>query len=101
MYALPGLVLGFWYAGAMLILSLILGRTKRFKGSITPAVYLRVSVFLVLAMCIIDLIVDPSQKSGGWLVFFFLGFQIIVLLTSYFPPEKYLTSYLPPEEQRD
>ena len=60
--------------------------------------YLRVSVFLTLALCIIELIVDPGQKSGAWLVFFFLGFQIIVLLTSFFPPEKYLTSYLPPEE---
>ncbi|WP_312978567.1 hypothetical protein [Corynebacterium sp.] len=101
LYALPGLVVGTWYAGAMLILTLILGRTKRFRGSITPVVYLRVSMFLVLALCTADVIVEPGQESGPWLFFFFLGFQIIVLLTSFFPPEKHLASYLPPEDQRD
>lgn len=88
MYAIPGLVVGLWYAGAMLILSLILGRTKRFRGRITPAAYLRVSMFLTLIVCMFIITVDGEQNPKGRLIFFFIGFQIIVILTSYFPPEE-------------
>lgn len=95
--AMPGFVLGLWYAGAMLILTLILGRTKRFVGSITPAVYLRGGIYLTLALCAADLVLEPGQESGPWLVFF-LGFQVAVLLTSFFPPEKHLAYYLPTEQ---
>lgn len=97
--AVPGFVLGLGYAGAMLFLTLILGHTKRFVGSITPAVYLRGGLYLTLALCTADLISEPGQESGPWLVFFFLGFQIAVLLTSFFPPEKHdATCHL---EERD
>ena len=95
----PGFVLGLWYAGGMLILTLILGHTTRFVGSITPVVYLRGSLYLTLALCTANLILEPGQESGPWLVFLFLGFQIPVLLTSFFPPEKHLAPYLPPEER--
>ncbi len=97
--AMPGFVLGIGYAGAMLFLTLILGHTKRFVGSITPVVYLRVSMFLVLALCTLLLILEPDQTSGGWNVVILAGFQIAVLLTSFFPPEKHEATYHPPEER--
>lgn len=97
--AMPGFVLGLGYAGAMLFLTLILGHTKRFVGSITPVVYLRVSMFLVLALCTLLLILEPDQTSGGWAVLILAGFQISVLLTSFFPPEKHEATYHPPDER--
>lgn len=99
--AMPGFVLGIMYAGAMFILTLILNCTDRFKDSITPTLYLRGGLLVTLALCLLDLILEPGQESGPWLIFFFLGFQIVVILTSFFPPDKQPAPDLPPEKHRD
>ncbi len=89
MEAFPGAVLGIIYAFAMLAATHVLRRTKFFKGNITPKTYLRASMFLTLVMCILMIAVEDPPISGAWLILFFMGFQIIAIVTSYLAPEDH------------
>lgn len=64
----------------------LLSRRKFFTVTITAKTYLQVSMLVALALCITILILEPRQGSGPWLFFFLLGFQVIVLGTSYLEP---------------
>ncbi|WP_312978565.1 hypothetical protein [Corynebacterium sp.] len=89
MLAFPGVVVGVIYAFVMLAATVALRRTKFFKGNITPQAYLRASMFLTLVMCILMMTVEEPPISGAWLVLFFMGFQIIAIVTSYLAPEDH------------
>lgn len=87
MTAFPGAVLGVIYDFMMLAATHVLRRTRFFKGNITPKTYLRASMFLTLVVCVLMLTVEEPPVSGAWLIFFFMGFQIIAIVTSYLAPE--------------
>ncbi|WP_145942636.1 hypothetical protein [Corynebacterium glyciniphilum] len=84
-----GLIFGGLYLFVMLMAVVglrLLSRAKIFTATITAKTYLRGSVLVALALCVVDLILEPNQESGPWLIFFLLGFQIIALATSYLEP---------------
>lgn len=89
MLAFPGVVVGVIYAFVMLAATHVLRRTKFFDGNITPKTYLRASMFLTLVMCILMMTVEDPPISGAWLILFFMGFQIIAIVTSYLAPEDH------------
>ncbi len=89
MTALHGIVFGGVYLFVMLMATVflrLLSRAKIFTVTITAKTYLQVSILVALALCVVGLVLEPNQESGPWLFFFLLGFQIIVLVTSYLEP---------------
>lgn len=89
MEAFPGIVVGVIYAFVMLAATHVLRRTRFFKGNITPKAYLRASMFLTLVVCILMMVVEDPPITGAWLILFFMGFQIIAIVTSYLAPEDH------------
>lgn len=89
MLAFPGVIVGVIYALVMLAVTVVLRRTKFFNGSITPKTYLRVTTLLTLAVCILMMVVEEPPILGAWLLLFFMGFQLIAIVTSYLAPEDH------------
>lgn len=86
MEAFPGTVIGVIYAFVMLAATIVLRLTRFFNGSITSKAYLRVTTFLTLVVCILMVAVEEGPVLGAWVILFFVGFQIIAIVTSYLAP---------------
>ena len=100
MEALPGAGLGGLYAFVMIMATVflrLLSRAKIFTVTITAKTYLRGSILVTLALCIVlPLIDDNFVATGSWLIFFLTGFHVVVFATSYLEP----LNRRPAEEER-
>ena len=90
MEALPGAGLGGLYAFVMIMATVglrLLSRAKILTVTITAKTYLRGSILVTLALCIVvPLIDDTFVATGSWLIFFLTGFHVFVFATSYMEP---------------
>lgn len=101
MQALPGAGLGGLYLFVMLMAVVglrLLSRAKIFTVTITAKTYLRGSILVTLALCIVvPLIDDTFVATGSWLIVFLTGFHVVVFATSYLEP----FNRRPAEEERE
>ena len=85
MEVFPGAGLGAMYASVMFIAAVILNSLG--WNMINAKTYLRGSILVTLALCIVlPLIDDTFVRTGSWLVFFLTGFNVVVFATSYLGP---------------
>lgn len=85
MEALPGAGLGGLYAFVMIMAAVILNLLG--WNIITAKTYLRGSILVTLALCIVvPLIDDTFVATGSWLIFLLTGFHVVVFATSYLEP---------------
>lgn len=83
----PGIIVGVIYALVMLGATVVLRRTEFFNGSITAKAYLRVTTLLTLVVCILMIALEEGPVLGAWVILFFMGFQLIAIVTSYLAPK--------------
>lgn len=91
MTAFPGIVLGVIFSFVLVAINYALVRFSRGKKRISPKIFLRVSILATLALAVLPLIFDEGLKDGAWAIFFFIGFQTIALVTSFFLPDEHDT----------
>lgn len=83
----PGIIVGVIYPLVMLGATVVLRRTEFFNGSITAKAYLRVTTLLTLVVSIFMIALSEGSVLGAWVILFFMGFQVIAIVTSYLTPE--------------
>ena len=84
MTAFPGAVLGIIFSFALVIVNCALVRFSKRGVRISAKNFLRASIVATLLLSTVLLILDEGLKSGAWIIFFFIGFHLIILITSYF-----------------
>lgn len=88
MTAFPGIVLGVIFSFVLIAINYALVRFSQGGKRISPKNFLRASIVATLALAVLPLIFDEGLKDGAWAIFFFIGFQTIALVTSFFLPDE-------------